>query len=482
MENLVLLVNELRKSKTEQQWFEFKHNNYNPEMIGEDISALANGAVLEERPFAYFIWGIQNETHEVIGTSYNLHNLKIHNEEIENWLRGLLSKNIDFQYYEEKIEGQPVGIIKIGKAIGQPATFKKTAYIRVGSYTKKLSDYPSLESRLWKRLHNEDFEEMGSVVDQNAAQVIQKLDCAAYFELTGIVPPSDEAGILHYLSEDGIVRKQDNGLYTITNLGALLLSRHLHEFPSVERKAIRILQYEGINRLTMLREETLDKGYAVGFEETIHYVSALLPSKEVIDGAVRRTETAYPILAIRETIANALIHQDLTVTGAGPTVEIFSNRIEVTNPGTMLVDILRVIDNPPRSRNEKLAALMRRMKLCEEAGSGWDKIAMSCELRQLPSPRIDVYEEGTRVTLYSDVNFSALSAEDRIWACYLHSCTCFVQGEQLTNGSLRKRFGVSDTASGSVSRLIRETVTRGLIKPLQAETSKKYMKYIPFWA
>jgi len=74
------------------------------------------------------------------------------------------------------------------------------------------------------------------------------------------------------------------------------------------------------------------------------------------------------------SIANSLIHQDLYITGAAPVVEIFDNRIEVTNPGIPLVDVLRIIDNPPKSRNEKLASLMRRLKMCEELGRGWDRM------------------------------------------------------------------------------------------------------------
>ena len=72
MNNMELLVNELRKLDNETAWVEFKHNNYNPEMIGSDISALANGAALHEKNQAYMLWGIHNETHEIVGTDYDL--------------------------------------------------------------------------------------------------------------------------------------------------------------------------------------------------------------------------------------------------------------------------------------------------------------------------------------------------------------------------------------------------------------------------
>jgi predicted HTH transcriptional regulator len=153
-------------------------------------------------------------------------------------------------------------------------------------------------------------------------------------------------------------------------------------------------------------------------------------------------------VAVREAVANALIHQDFSVTGTGPVVEIFEKRMEITNSGTPLVDVKRIIDNPPKSRNEKLAALMRRLRMCEELGTGWDKIVISSEMLQLPAPKIELYEDSTRVTLFSEVPFSSISAEDRLWACYLHACIKQVQGEQLTNSSLRKRFGLRDSSSG----------------------------------
>lgn len=176
------------------------------------------------------------------------------------------------------------------------------------------------------------------------------------------------------------------------------------------------------------------------------------------------------------------IHQDLSISGTGPVVEIFDNRIEITNAGISLVNIDRIIDNPPKSRNEKLASLMRRLKMCEELGTGWDKIVIACEISQLPAPKIELFETSTRVTLYSELPYTNMSPEDKLRACYLHACIKQVQGEQLTNSSLRERFGIKDSSAGSISRLIKDAVRLQLIKPLDPNTAPRYMKYIPFWA
>ena len=298
---------------------------------------------------------------------------------------------------------------------------------------------------------------------------------------TGINQPSDQSGVTHYLVEDGMVIQQDNGLFTITNLGAILLAKKLSDFSRVARKAIRIVQYEGPSRMNMLRENTFNKGYAVGFENLMSVIETLIPSKETITSALRERSTAYPLLAIHEVVANSLIHHDFSISGVGPTIELFDNRIEIINPGTPLVDVQRIIDNPPKSRNEKLASLMRRFRMCEELGTGWDIIVSSFEEFQLPAPRIELYEENTKVTLYAHKLFSALTREDKLLACYLHACVLYVRGEYMTNVSLRKRLGLGDSSSGTSSRIIREAVEKGLIKPFDPNTAPRYMKYIPVW-
>jgi predicted HTH transcriptional regulator len=483
MGNLDKLINELRRLPTETSWVEFKHNNYDPKMIGQNISALANSAALQEKNYAYMLWGIENDTRKIVGTDYNLQTLKKGNQELESWLRLLLSKNADFDYFTVQMEGKKhLGVLIIHAATNQTVTFEKMDYIRVGSYSKKLNEFPAIQAQLWDRIRNSKFEERYAKQDLGLIEALNLLDYSTYFYIRGIPQPTNIDGTEHYMREEGILVRQDSGLYSITNLGAILLANRLDDFPKLSRKAVRTIQYAGINRLDMLKESIGETGYVVGFEELIKYVEALIPTQELIISALREKKSAYPILAIREAIANALIHQDFSITGTGPVIEIFQNRIEITNPGIPLVDIRRIIDNPAKSRNEKLAALMRRLKICEELGTGWDKIVITCEMMLLPAPKIELYQESTRVTLFSEMPFANISADDKCWACYLHACIKHVQGEQLTNGSLRERFGLKESSSGSISRLIKETVERGMIKPLDPNTAPRYMRYVPAWA
>ena len=485
MENLNRLVDELRKYETETNWFEFKHNNYEPDMIGQDISAIANSAAYAEKSCGYMIWGVHDETHDIVGTEFDQYTLKVGNQEIESWLRNLLSKNAEFEFHsltmkDNNLQDKKVVVLVIHKAMHQTVTFKKIDYVRIGSYTKKLNEYPQIQAQLWDKIRNNKFEEQLAKTDLQANEAVQFLNYNAYFDIQGIPVPTNLKNVVYYLSEERIIQKQDNGLYGITNLGAILFAKKLSDFPRLERKAVRVVQYQGNNRLNMLKEDIGQKGYAVGFENLLKYIEALLPTKEIIDGALRRTDSAFPKVALREAIANALIHQDFSISGTGIVIEIFTDRIEITNPGIPLVDIARIIDNPAKSRNERLAALMRKLRMCEELGTGWDRMVISCEMQQLPTPQINIYEENTKVTLFSKREFFDMPMLDKLWACYTHACVKYIQGEFLTNSSLRERFGLEESSAASISRLIKEACERKYIKKLE-DTAPKHIKYIPHW-
>jgi predicted HTH transcriptional regulator len=181
-------------------------------------------------------------------------------------------------------------------------------------------------------------------------------------------------------------------------------------------------------------------------------------------------------------VANALIHQDFSISGTSPMVGIFSNRIEITNPGKPLIDPLRFIDHNPESRNERLARFMRRLSICEERGSGFDKVALECENHHLPAPEIIAGDNYTRIILYAHKPLNQMDKQDKIKVCYLHACLKYVSGEYMTNQSLRERFEIEERNSASASRIISDTIKVSLIKDFDTENkSRKYAKYVPYW-
>ena len=145
---LVGLVRELCKLSYETECTEFKENKAEPQEIGAYISALANSAALEGKPSAYVVWGIHNENHTVIGTTFNPQEARIGNEQLENWLLRLLEPKIDFHFYTVAVDDKPIVLLKIERAVRHPVRFSGTEYIRVGSYTKKLRDASEKERAL----------------------------------------------------------------------------------------------------------------------------------------------------------------------------------------------------------------------------------------------------------------------------------------------------------------------------------------------
>lgn len=251
----------------------------------------------------------------------------------------------------------------------------------------------------------------------------------------------------------------------------------------MNRKAIRVIIYQGKNKLKTIKEQEGKKGYASGFKGLVNYINDQLPMNEEIGKVFRKEVKMFPELAIRELVANAIIHQDFSEKGTGPMIEVFDDRVEISNPGKPLISTMRFVDHNPQSRNEKLAHFMRRMNICEERGSGIDKVIFECEYYQLPAPKFSEGENYTRVTLYAHKTLRQMDKEDKIRASYLHACIKHVSGAPMTNQTLRERFGIEEKNYSIASRIISEAIKSGLIKDFDPESkSKKHAKYLPYWA
>jgi len=477
------LLNELCRLPHETEWVEFKHNNTDPESIGEYISALANSAALQGKTNAYIVWGIADQSHEVVGMAFRPTNAKMGNEHLENWLIHLLNPKIHFHIYEFDVDSKHIVMFEIPHAAHQPIQFKGVEYIRVGSYKYNLKNYPEKERRLWRTFDVIPFEQQVAVERIEAAGVLKLLDYPTFFKLQDIPHPETRDGILQRLSDDHMIEACQSGGWNILNLGAILFANDLSEFRHLARKAVRVIEYDGEGRVKTKREFDGHKGYASGFEGLIGFLKGILPENEVIGEAFRKTVPMYPELAIRELVANVIIHQDFSISGAGPMVEVFDGRLEITNPGEPLVDTQRFLDNPPQSRNEALASFLRRIGICEERGSGVDKIVFQTELYQLPAPLFEAVGMHTKAILFAHKPFAKMSKDDRVRACYLHSCLQYVQRKFMTNSTLRRRFGISDGNRSQASRVIKVAIQAGVIRQNNPEgESRKDTKYVPFWA
>ena len=475
-EDVTQLIDELRALSKESEWVEFKGNNKNPETLGANISALSNAALLEGKRYGYIVYGIEDKTHDIIGTDFNPDTTKIKRQEIDNYIATQLQPRTTFKIFNKIIDNKSVVIFQINTPVGHPLRYKGIAYIRVGSYTKELKDHADKEARLWKKLNKEVFEKTLATSYMNASEALNMLDFPQIFRMLNIPLPESREAILEKLVEEKLLNLRLKK-YAVTNLGAILFANNLNEFPEISRKVPRVIIYKGKNKLETIKEQAGIKGYALGFGGLIHFINNELPSNEEIGRVFRKEVKMFPELAIRELVANAIIHQDFSISGTGVMIELYADRMEITNPGKPMIDIKRFIDHSPESRNEALARFMRRLNICEERGSGIDKVIHQVETYQLPAPEFINGDNYTRVKLFATKSLRQMTKSDKVRATYQHCVLKYLSNEYMSNASLRLRFGIEDKNYPQASRIIKQTIEDGLIT--EHENSKTY---IPFWA
>lgn len=405
-------------------------------------------------------------------------------KKIGNIAHNNLAQPISIDHSVITFNAEPVLFIYIPEQPNKPIHMRGSniydCYTRSAGQTVKLSR--TAVSKLIALSAGFDFESQIALSKVNNDEVIRLIDYDSYFTLQEKRLPETKNNIIKTLSEDDLVLRNNNE-WDILNLGAILFAKNLGEFKELRRKAVRVIVYEGTSRIIAQKEQIGSKGYASGFEGLISYIMDQLNSNEVIETALRKNVKVYPEIAIREFVANAIIHQDFMVTGNGVMVEIFDDRIEITNPGVPLVDVNRFIDTAPKSRNESLASLMRRLNICEERGSGVDRAIDAIEVFQLPAPKFIRGEDYTRIIMYAPTTLTQMNNEDRCRACYQHTCLHYVNNQTVNNQSVRKRFNIAVNNVSFASKIIADTVNSGLIKPADPENaSKKFASYIPFWA
>jgi len=366
-----------------------------------------------------------------------------------------------------------------------PSRPRGTAYHLDGAYLMRSGErlVPMSEDQL-RRIFAEgepDWLEESTQQQLDAQQVVELLDTQSFFELLKLPYPSEQKGVLDRLVQERLV-EFDGSAYTIRRLGALLLAKRLQDFPDISRKAPRVVVYTGTSKLDTKLDQLGTRGYAAGFQGLVRFIMGQLPQNEVIEDALRKEVKLVPEITIRELVANALIHQDFRITGASMMVEIYGDRIEISNPGEPVVPVERFIDGY-QSRNERLADLMRRMRICEEKSSGIDKVVHAAEVYQLPAPDFRTGHRRTVVVIFGPRDFEEMDRDDRIRACYQHCALKWVMGERMTNQSLRERFHLAESKSASVSQVIAAAIETGVIKPDEkVGASRKFARYLPYWA
>jgi ATP-dependent DNA helicase RecG len=364
------------------------------------------------------------------------------------------------------------------RGLGAPVAVDGAYYMRSGEQLVAMSS-----DRL-RQIFDEgkpDWAMRAARVGCSPDDVVALLDTQSYFDMQELPYPTTREGVIERLESEKLIA-HEGGAWDITNLGAILFAKRLDQFDGLARKAARVIVYDGAGKLQTKLDQPGIKGYAVGFAGLLEFINGQVPANEVIGQALRREVKMFPEIALRELVANALIHQDFSEHGASVMIELYSDRIEISNPGRPEVPTERFIDGY-RSRNERVADLMRRLRICEEKGSGIDKVINAVEVFQLPAPDFRVSDHRTSAIMFAHKAFEKMDGDERVRAAYQHCCLRYVTNQRMTNQSLRDRFKLPEAKSETISRVIRDAVDAGRVKPEDATSkSKKFARYVPFWA
>lgn len=270
-EYLESLVRELSKLPTEVEWAEFKCNNKDPERIAKYISGLSNAATLEEKTKAYLIWGILDDSHEIVGTDFEYRKMKKGNEELEAWLTRMINPKINFKFYEVQMgtdqEGNVIRVtlIEIPAAETEPTKFEKTAYIRVGTNLKPLVDHKEKEAQLWALFDTTPHELRTALSNVSEEDITSLLDYTKYYDKLELPIPGNREKVLEDFKKEKFIKLNDAGRWDITNFGALMFAKNLKKFEGLLRRGVRVVQYRDATRLDGIDEQEFDLGYAISF-------------------------------------------------------------------------------------------------------------------------------------------------------------------------------------------------------------------------
>ena len=295
---------------------------------------------------------------------------------------------------------------------------------------------------------------------------------------------TDKKSYYDYLYSLKLLHRVDEDEFIPTNLAVQVCAKDFSLLPSYERFAVRLVEYKGTTKMSARRDKTFNHGYSLSLDRIVSTLIDWLPYTEKISRASVICESLIPEIAIREIVANAIIHRDYNVTNAYILIELFTDRVEISNPGGLLPEITidRLIDHPSRTRNEVLSDLMRKLHFAEERGSGIDKAVMAMEINGHPSIKFFDGVDFFKAIMFVGKTFDKMTKEQKLNAIFQHACINDVIARKTTGRSIRERFKLGRNDSNKVYKLIDEAVALGKIRLANPADNRKDHYYLPYWA
>jgi ATP-dependent DNA helicase RecG len=391
VEELKSLLEDLCSLPSETEWVEFKSNYLRSEEIGEYLSALSNSACLHRKPKGYLVFGIENNTHVIKGTTFDPTKEKGKgNQDIQIWLAAGLRPNAGFYAYPFKYHGKPVVVFEINAAIDSPVSFYGKAWVRIGSSKTRLSNYPEMEREIWSRRNQIDWSAQvckGATINDLDPKAILKAREEYKVKYPQKIEEAEKWNDIQFLNKSKLTIHGKITKASIILLGkpesAALLS------PAVAR--ISWFLKDENNREKDY--EHFDPPFLLNVDRVFSKVRNL-KYRHMPSGTLFPMETTqYDHWVIREALHNCIAHQDYHLHGRINLVETPLMLI-LTNVGSFLPGSVETViqqDAPPEVyRNLFLSTAMVNLNMIDTQGGGIRKMFETQMRRYFPLPDYDL--------------------------------------------------------------------------------------------
>lgn len=431
-----ILIEALCKDTEFPELLIFSDSYADANVIGKFISAIANTAATIGEEFGQLVWGIDPTTGEIVGTEFAPQEYFINDIDLTDWLKSKTENLANFFFTSFELDGKQIVVLEISCAASQAIRFENKHYLLaedrsiIESTSNVSTDQNSLESsdlegqdmtvannletRLSERINQEmntlksDIEKLDIEKVTSIDPLLQTLDVKAFFDLLDEPIPSNEQDVIDALVDYEILIPDEMDDYKVSEIGLLCFAKDLSTHPGMRRKHLIITKYSGTNRGANSQRTVIETGYIAAIESIVEFILDNTRTADPITGNPDAIESPYPARAIKELVINAMVHQSLDIEAvnyASPEVEIFDDRIEISNTGYLDVNAATLANTIPMIRNIDLYSMFTRLGLCNHRQHGWQLIIEGCEQAQSPSPMIS----GLDMDLLIDCIDSAVS-------------------------------------------------------------------------
>lgn len=401
---LEILVRGLLEYSTEQTWFEFKDGNDNPERIGKYISALANSACSVNQPNGYLIWGIEDATHKIVGTTFNPDTAKMGNQGLRLWLHTLLRPELSFEFYPCVIEGMRLVVLEVEAAYRQPIAFQGTAYGRVGESLQPLDKLPRIAEQIFRTVGKDWSAEIlleasRKDLDDEAVKVARERYSDKHKD-DAFFPEIADWDDLTFLNKAKLAIDGKLTRAAIILLGKPESTHFLNE--SVAKITWNLLDEE---------DNSLDyKHFGPPFLLAVSKVYAKvrnLTLRTIPPGTLFPMEISqYDEWVFREALHNCIAHQNYALC-CSITVSECPDRVIFANAGVFLPGTIEnVLQDNKRPRfypNKLLTEAMAELKMIDTIGSGIRRMFLSQKRRFMPLPEYQIEADMVVATLFGKI-------------------------------------------------------------------------------